>query len=356
MATIDRHHGSHPSRHTLFSNSQHRGDNPEAVVIAVTGTAGFVGVNLLHDLARRGRQAIGFDLAEPRPEVRASLMATPTPPHFEVLDVCDGAAVEHAFLRCRPEIVVHAAAITASEQRARTQGTRIVAVNVTGTQSVLDACARAGVRRVVYVSSGAVYGEATFASAPLDETTTIEPSSLYGLTKQASEQLVRHHRALHGTETVIARLSALFGMWEQQTSVRDFMSPFRQAALAASRGEPIRYLSDEPRNWMSASDAARALVALATRERLAHDCFNVCPTERFGLDRCIAAIRQRQPSVNAAVVNDPAEATLTYDADPRQRRAVVVADRLIDVLGASWWTPPDISIDAYLSWLDQVPD
>ena len=324
-------------------------------MIAVTGATGFVGVNLLHELARRGRQAVGFDLGQPHPDARASLMAMPTPPHFEVLDVCDAAAVGHAFSRHRPEIVVHAAAITASEQRARSQGTRIVAVNVVGTQSVLDACARAGVRRVVYVSSGAVYGRATFANTPLDETVTTEPSSLYGLTKQTGEHLVRHHRGLHGTETVIARLSALFGMWEQQTSVRDVMSPFRQAAMAASRGEPIRYLPDEPRNWTSASDAALAVVELATRERLAHDCFNVCPTERFGLDRCIEAIRRRRPSVDAARVNDPDRATLTYDADPRQPRAIVLAERLIGELGERWWTPPDISLDAYLTWLDQMP-
>ena len=325
-------------------------------MIAVTGATGFVGVNLLHEIAGRGEQAIGFDLSPPRPEVHTALGALPTPPRFEALDVCDAAAVEHALKRHRPDIVVHAAAITPSELRERTEAARVVAVNVAGTQSVLDACARSEVRRVLYVSSGAVYGRATFGTALLDENTLVEPSSLYGITKHASEQLVRRHRELHGTEIVIARLSALFGMWEQHTSVRDFMSPLRQAAIAASRGERIRYLADQPRNWISGSDAAYALVALALDERLAYDCFNVCPTERFGLDRCIHAIRQRYPSVDAAVVGDPDQATLTYDADPRQRRAVVATDRLIEVLGASWWTPPDVSIEAYLSWLDHVPD
>jgi nucleoside-diphosphate-sugar epimerase len=340
----------------LFSSWQRRRNKPRAFVIAVTGAAGFVGVNLLHEFARRGEQVIGFDLASPRAEARTSLAALPTPPHFETLDVCDAAAVENAFTLHRPDIVVHAAAITASERRERNQGTQVVAVNVAGTQSILDACARTPVRRIVYVSSGAVYGHATFGTTALDEAATLEPSSLYGITKRAGEQLARRHHELHGTEIVIARLSALFGMWEQPTSARDFMSPFRQAAMAASRGEPIRYLPDEPRNWISAADAALALVELATRERLAHDCFNVCPTERFGLDRCIEVIRRRRASADAAVVDDPDQATLIYDADPRQPRANVLADRLINVLGDHWWTPPDISIDAYLSWLDQMPE
>jgi nucleoside-diphosphate-sugar epimerase len=325
-------------------------------MIAVTGAAGFVGVNLLHELARRGERVIGFDLGAPRQAVQTSLEVFATPPRFETLDVCDATAVERAFKRYRPDIVIHAAAITASATRERVQAALVVAVNVAGTQSVLDACARAEVRRIVYVSSGAIYGQATFGATALDEHTVVEPSSLYGITKQASEQLVRRHHELHGTEIIVARLSALFGTWEQQTSVRDFMSPLRQVAMAASRGESIRYLADKPRNWISGSDAAHALVELAKRERLVHDCFNVCPTERFGLDYCLDVIRQRHPSVDVAMVDDLDQATLTYDADPRQQRAVVVADRLIDVLGDSWWTPPDISIDAYLSWLDQVPD
>lgn len=354
--SLEHAHGPLRTRHTLFKNSQHRRDDVDVVLIAVTGAAGFVGINLLHDLARRGERTIGFDLRPPPSAARSSFESFSTPPSFETLDVCDPSAVEHAFAMHRPDVVVHAAAITASESRERTRAAAVVAVNLTGTQSVLDACARAGVRRIVYVSSGAIYGRATFGTDALDENTVVEPSSLYGITKQAGEQLVRRHHELHGTETVIGRLSALFGPWEPQTAVRDFMSPFRQVAMAASRGEEIRYLADAPRNWISATDAAHALVELATRERLAHDCFNVCPTERFALDRCVDIVRQRFPSVVATVVNDADQATLDYDADPRLRRAVVVADRLIEVLGDAWWTPPDVSIDALLSWLDQTPD
>ena len=150
-------------------------------MIAVTGAAGFVGVNLLHELARRGERVIGFDLGAPRQAAQTSLEVFATPPRFETLDVCDATAVERAFKRYRPDIVIHAAAITASATRERVQAAHVVAVNVAGTQSVLDACARAEVRRIVYVSSGAIYGHATFGATALDAHTVVEPSSLLSL-------------------------------------------------------------------------------------------------------------------------------------------------------------------------------
>ena len=122
--------------------------------------------------------------------------------------------------------------------RERTDARVIVDVNVGGTQSILDACDASGVPRLVYVSSGAVYGDLTFVDAEeLVETTCVAPTGLYGITKLAGEQLVRRHGELHPLETITTRLSAVFGPWEYQTGVRDFMSPMLQLAAAARRGE-----------------------------------------------------------------------------------------------------------------------
>jgi len=77
-------------------------------------------------------------------------------------------------------------------------------VNVGGTVSVMEAMRDAGVRRVVFTSSGAVYGEQ--AEQPVREDQIPNPQSPYAVSKLAAEYYVRTIGALWGIETVILRV------------------------------------------------------------------------------------------------------------------------------------------------------
>ena len=82
--------------------------------------------------------------------------------------------------------VVHGAAITADRARERTAASEIVSVNVGGTVNVLEASRRSGVKRFVYLSSSAVYGDLRTAAAAVDETTAPQPcgeSGGFGVTQ-----------------------------------------------------------------------------------------------------------------------------------------------------------------------------
>jgi UDP-glucuronate 4-epimerase len=230
----------------------------------------------------------------------------------------------------------------------------VIDVNIGGTQSILDACSNAGVGRLVHVSSGAVYGPATFGPDLLDETTTVAPTTYYGITKLAAEQVARRHGELHGLEVVVARLSAVFGPWEYPTGVRDFMSPMLQMVRAAKDGTPIRLVADRPRNWVYAPDAARALLALALEPELGHNCYNVCPetttTARRFLERLAAAWADVGAYLDWAVIDDPTLATIGFDADPRLKRAPVSGRRIAEELGTSLWTASDDAFDHYIAW------
>ena len=239
--------------------------------------------------------------------------------------------------------------------RERTQARTIVDVNVGGTQSVLDACLRSDVGRVVYVSSGAVYGAATFGTEILDEATAVEPIGLYGITKRAAEQLARRHSELHDVEVVIGRLSAVFGPWEYSTGVRDFMSPMLQLVRGGVNGQICKYVDDAPRNWVYGPEAAEALIGLALGSAPRFDCYNVCPEERGSVAQLIDPLRAFAPRAEFLAVDRPEDASVSYDADPRLERAEVSGDRIRTELSGDLWSANEDAFDAYLSWIESNP-
>jgi len=318
----------------------------------VTGATGFIGLNLLHALVSSGYEAVGV-AAGPIPELAAtSLSRFGAAPIVEQIDIRNGAAVGDAVARHRPDVMIHAAAVTAGVDRERTQARTIVDVNVGGTQSVLDACSRSAVTRIVHVSSGAVYGAATFGTETLDETTPVEPTGLYGITKRTAEQLARRHGELHDVDVVIGRLSAVFGPWEYPTGVRDFMSPMLQLARDGGHGEICKYVDDEPRNWVYGPEAAGALMGLAVGPAPRFDCYNVCPEERGSVSELIDRLRAFAPRAEFLPVEGPEDATISYDADPRLERAKVSGDRIRAELGDDLWSTNEEAFDAYLRWLE----
>jgi nucleoside-diphosphate-sugar epimerase len=289
------------------------------------------------------------------PLAAASLDALERPPVIERVDVRDDAAVRRVFNRYSPSLVIHGAAVTAGPDRERIDARTIVDVNVGGTQSVLDACTAAGVSRLLYISSGAVYGTATFGAETLDETSAVEPVSLYGITKHAGERLVVRHGQLHDTEVVIARLSALFGPWEHPSGVRDFMSPMLQVMVAAGRGALIRRVVDTPRNWAYAPDAAAALVGLGLKPSLGHGCYNVCPDRRSTLDQFVDRVRMAYPDIDDGLVTRIEDATVSFDTDPRQERAPIAQQRITDELTGFEWAAMVAACDRYVVWMREHP-
>ena len=324
--------------------------------VLVTGATGFIGLNLLHVLTAAGHTVIGVANG-PLPQLASiSRERAGAVPGVEQVDIRDGAAMGEVVARYHPDVVIHAAAVTAGSERERTDARTIVDVNVGGTQSVLDACRKSEVGRIVHVSSGAVYGAATFGIATIAQTTCIEPVGLYGVTKLAAERLARRHAELHDADVVIGRLSAAFGPWEYPTDVRDFMSPMLQLVRAGRSGEISRYVEDAPRNWVYAPDAARALAGLALARTPRFGCYNVCPEKRGSVAELIGRLGAAAPKSEVIRVDRPQDATVSYDADPRLERARVMASRIREELGGELWSAHDRAFDSYLTWVESNPD
>jgi nucleoside-diphosphate-sugar epimerase len=148
--------------------------------ILITGGAGFLGVNLLRHLRERGYALASYDIAE--------LDAPDLLPHVEAIrgDVRDAEHIDRAVAGA--DIVVHAAAALPLYTPEDIHSTDVV-----GTRTVLAAAQRHGVRRVIHISSTAVYGVPD--RRPRREDDPLRGVGPYGRAKVEAETVCLEHRA-----------------------------------------------------------------------------------------------------------------------------------------------------------------
>ena len=135
-------------------------------------------------------------------------------------------------------------------------------VNVGGTVSVMEAMRDAGVQRVVFTSSGAVYGEQ--AEQPVREDQIPNPQSPYAVSKLAAEYYVRTIGALWGIETVILRIFNAYGPGQNLPPSHPPVVP-RFLHQALHGGSLVIFGSGgQTRDFVYVDDVVEALVTAAT--------------------------------------------------------------------------------------------
>ncbi|MEW5957745.1 MAG: NAD-dependent epimerase/dehydratase family protein [Chloroflexota bacterium] len=177
--------------------------------VLITGATGFIGGRLAERLAlEEGVQVRGLARTPAKGQRLADLGVEIAPG-----DVTDPASLAAAMDGCHTAF--HAAAWV-SEGGSKDQ---VWAVNVSGTQNVVDAALDAGLKRLVYVSSAAVYG--SLQQFDIDERTpTRRRGNLYADSKVAAEELVFKAYREHGLAVVSARASQVYGPRSPQFTIR----------------------------------------------------------------------------------------------------------------------------------------
>ena len=243
----------------------------------VTGGTGFVGANIVKELASRGHDVVSLDVL-PVDELLLGFMGElaerVTFVHGDILDVTalDALRLSHSF-----EKIVHAAVFTVNRTDLETARSKdILDINLTGTGNLLEMARLCGVERFVYISSGAAYGLTRDPDQTYNEDDAPQPGNLYGITKFASEQLTRRYGELHGFSTVSLRLSTPYGPMERVTGHRGNMSTPYQWTGQLLRGEPIESNdSDHGRDYTYVLDTASAVATVVDAAHLPHDLYNV---------------------------------------------------------------------------------
>jgi UDP-glucose 4-epimerase len=145
-------------------------------------------------------------------------------------------------------------------------------VNIGGTFNVLEACAQAGVKRLVYSSSASVYGDA--AEVPMTEEHPFNNRNFYGATKIAGEAMCRAFFDRYGLSYVGLRYMNVYGPHQDQTAAYTGVIPIMLNMIDRNETPVINGDGTQAYDFITARDAARANV-LALESDVSDEFYNV---------------------------------------------------------------------------------
>jgi UDP-glucose 4-epimerase len=264
----------------------------------ITGAAGFLGSALSNQLAREGHNVRGLDnlsTGDPQalsPDVLFTRGDVADRPKLWTL-LQDVDCVYHLAARVSvPESVLYP-----SEYNA---------VNVGGTVSLMEAIRDVGVRRVVFISSGAVYGNQE--EQPLNEDAIPNPRSPYAVSKLAAEYYLRTIGRLWKIETVILRVFNAYGPGQHLPPSHPPVIPnfLRQAYL---NGTMVMHNTGlQTRDYIYVDDVVRAMTAAATAPDIDDRLINIGAGTEISireLVRLVLEVTGRKPEVVENPHTDP---------------------------------------------------
>ena len=252
--------------------------------ILVTGGAGFIGSHLVEALLGKGYKVRVLDnLSTGKvgnlPVGNANL-------NLVVGDVADSVVVEQAMRDCTA--VVHLAAV-ASVQASVDDPVGTHQSNFVGTLNVCEHMAKAGIKRVVFASSAAIYGNNGEGSA-IDEDTPKSPLTPYASDKLSSEYYLDFYRREHALEPVILRFFNIFGPRQDPSSpYSGVISIFTERAMA---GKPVAIFGDgeQTRDFVYVQDLVSILVQAVEADEVSPGAVNVGLSRATSLNDLISEL------------------------------------------------------------------
>jgi UDP-glucose 4-epimerase len=231
------------------------------MLAVVTGGAGFIGSHTVDRLIGAGHHVVVLD--DFRTGKRANLAHHAGSGKLDVAicDVSHGIFAALAPLTARRgpvERIVHLAAQVSVVQSVENPLVDMQ-VNYGGTLHVLEYARATGVKKVVFASSAAVYGDV--AALPVGEDAPTRPVSPYGIDKLASELALDYYAAVHGVPTTALRFFNVYGPRQDPSSpYSGVISIFADRARA---GRPLTVFGDggQTRDFVYVGDVVRAIVA-----------------------------------------------------------------------------------------------
>jgi UDP-glucose 4-epimerase len=221
----------------------------------VTGGAGFIGSHLVDLLIAEGHKVAVIDNLSTGNRKNLNSRA-----RFYEVDIRSG-DLEWIFRDERPEVVFHQAA--QSSVKVSTDDPRLDAdVNIVGLINLLETCATAKVRKVIFASSGATYGNPHYL--PMDEEHPQQPESPYGISKLTSEHYLRYYARDRDVTFTALRYGNVYGPRQDPFGEAGVIAIFTQQLLTGAM-PTIHWDGKQTRDYVSVKDVARANLQAATR-------------------------------------------------------------------------------------------
>jgi UDP-glucose 4-epimerase len=293
--------------------------------VLVTGGAGFIGSVVTEQLLAEGHEVVVLD------NLKYGFVEAVTPPARLVRgDLLDEPRVNELFRQDRFDAVAHLAAEAFIDDSMRDPGL-FYRVNVCGGLILLDAMLRAGVKRLIFSSTAAVYGEPQ--SVPIPENAAKNPCNSYGDSKLAFERALAWYYKAHGLRSISLRYFNACGATARCGESRKKETHLIPIALAAAAGarDGLDLFGgdyDTPdgtcvRDYVHVADIARAhVLALAAVDRIEPAAYNLGNNQGYSNRQVVRAVQEvvgRPLAVRDAPRRPGDPATLVADSSRARR-------------------------------------
>ncbi|GED16170.1 SDR family oxidoreductase [Aneurinibacillus migulanus] len=244
--------------------------------VLVTGGAGFIGSHIVDQALEAGYEVCIVDDLSTGKRGQVNPQAS-----FYEMDI-ESPDIERVFQAERPDFVIHQAAQSSVPVSVQNP-VHDAKINIVGTINLLEAARKHGVRKVVYASSAAVYGEPQYMG--IDEVHPKQPLSPYGISKYVPEFYLNAYHHLYGLNYTAFRYANVFGERQDPKGEGGVVSIFVDRALAE---EELTVFGDgqQTRDFVYVKDVARAnIMALTSGD---NEIFNISTNEKTSINQLIA--------------------------------------------------------------------
>lgn len=218
----------------------------------VTGVAGQLGHDVMNELAKRGYEGVGSDIAPQYSGVEDGSSVTTMP--YVGMDITDAKAVRETILSVKPDIVVHCAAWTAVDlAEDEDKKEKVYAINAKGTQNIADVCKELDCK-VIYISTDYVFnGQGTEPWQP--DCKDYQPLNVYGKTKLEGELAISNTVSKY----FIVRIAWVFGL-NGKNFIKTMLS-------VGKTHDEVRVVNDQIGTPTYTYDLSRLLVDMAETDK-----------------------------------------------------------------------------------------
>ncbi len=264
--------------------------------ILITGAGGFIGSHTTDTLLGAGRQVVGID--DFSTGKRENLAGAESSGAFSLIeaDITEPGVVEAAVDQHRPDSIVHLAALVSVPAGEEDPGKNF-RLNVGATQMVAEAARKHGVKRTVFASSAAVYGNST--AIPLAESGPTVPISQYGAAKLMSEQLLRAYASSYGISSICFRFFNVYGPRQDPKSPYSGVVSIFAERFISGRQATVFGDGEQSRDFIFVKDLAKAIAGAASNADQPDGIYNLCTGRSSTLLDLVDILKEAYPEVPA---------------------------------------------------------
>ncbi len=220
--------------------------------LLVTGGAGFIGSEFVRQGVKRGYTIAVIDKLSYAGDI-ARLKEVQRNITFHRLDVTDRKSLEDVFKKEKPDAVVHWAA-ESHVDRSIADASPFLDTNIKGTQILLDIAIKHGINKFINISTDEVYGDLG-ENGRFFETTPLNPSSPYSVSKAAADMLGRAYHRTYSLPVITVRPSNNYGPWQYPEK----LIPVIIMKALNNKKVPVYAKGENVREWLFVSDCAEAV-------------------------------------------------------------------------------------------------